>query len=52
MRAADVDRTVRRIGWVFILGLALQPRISGRAILLPVFAAAMVWALVSWGGRT
>ena len=32
---------------MFIVGLVLQPRISGQAILLPVFAAAMVWAL--WG---
>ncbi|WP_426570715.1 hypothetical protein [Aquihabitans sp. McL0605] len=45
MRAGDVERILRRIGWVFILGLVLQPRISGRAVLLPVAAAAMVWAL-------
>ncbi|WP_421118041.1 hypothetical protein ACE2AJ_11605 [Aquihabitans daechungensis] len=32
---------------MFILGLLLQPRLSGQAVLLPVFAAAMVWAL--WG---
>jgi hypothetical protein len=47
MRAGEVDRALRRIGRVFILGLVLQPRISGQAILLPIFAAAMVWVL--WG---
>lgn len=47
MRAGEVERNLRRIGWVFILGLVLQPRISGQAVLLPIFAAAMVWAL--WG---
>ena len=47
MRAGEVERVLRRIGWVFILGLLLQPRISGQAVLLPLFAAVMVWAL--WG---
>jgi hypothetical protein len=47
MRAGEADRALRRIGRVFILGLVLQPRISGQAVLLPIFAAAMVWAL--WG---
>ena len=45
MGAAEVERVLRRIGLVFILGLVLQPRISGRAILLPVAAAVMAWAL-------
>lgn len=47
MRAGEVEAVLKRIGRVFILGLVLQPRISGQAVLLPVFAAAMVWAL--WG---
>jgi hypothetical protein len=47
MRAEEVERVLRRIGRVFILGLVLQPRVSGQAVLLPVFAALMVWAL--WG---
>ncbi len=46
MRAGEVERVLRRIGRVFIAGLILQPRISGQAVLLPVFAALMVWALV------
>lgn len=45
MRAGDVEGALRRIGLVFILGLLLQPRLSGRAILLPVAAGAMAWAL-------
>lgn len=45
MRAGEVERVLRRIGLVFILGLVLQPRVSGQAILLPVFGAGMVWAL-------
>ena len=45
MRAGDVERILRRVGRVFVLGLVLQPRISGQAVLLPVFAALMVWAL-------
>jgi hypothetical protein len=49
MRADELERVLRRIGRVFIAGLLLQPRISGQAILLPVFAGAMVWAL--WGLR-
>jgi hypothetical protein len=45
MRAGEVEAVLRRIGWVFILGLVLQPRISGQAVLLPVFGALMIWAL-------
>lgn len=45
MRAGEVEGVLRRIGRVFILGLILQPRISGHAILLPVFGGLMVWAL-------
>lgn len=41
-----MEQVLRRIGLVFILGLVLQPRISGQAILLPVAAAAMGWALM------
>lgn len=52
MRAGEVEAVLKRIGLVFILGLVLQPRISGRAILLPVFAAVMVWALFGLDGVT
>lgn len=45
MQAGEVERVLRRIGLVFILGLVLQPRISGQAVLLPIFGAVMVWAL-------
>jgi len=45
MRAGEVEAVLKRIGRVFILGLVLQPRISGQAVLLPVFGALMVWAL-------
>ncbi len=45
MRAGEVERVLRRIGLVFVVGLILQPRISGQAVLLPVFGALMVWAL-------
>lgn len=46
MRAGEVEAVLRRIGRVFIAGLVLQPRISGQAVLLPVFGALMVWALL------
>ena len=46
MRAGDVERILRRIGRVFIAGLVLQPRITGQAVLLPVFGALMIWALL------
>ncbi|HWJ63266.1 MAG TPA: hypothetical protein VNS19_14950 [Acidimicrobiales bacterium] len=45
MRAGEVEAVLKRIGRVFILGLVLQPRISGQAVLLPLFGALMVWAL-------
>jgi len=45
MRAGEVEAILRRIGWVFILGLVLQPRISGQAVLLPLFGGLMIWAL-------
>jgi hypothetical protein len=46
VRAGEVEAVLRRIGRVFIAGLVLQPRISGQAILLPVFGALMIWALL------
>ena len=45
MRAGEVEAVLRRIGKVFIFGLILQPRISGQAVLLPVFGGLMIWAL-------
>ena len=45
MLAKDLEQLMRRIGLVFILGLVLQLRINGRAVLLPFFAGAMVWLL-------
>jgi hypothetical protein len=45
MRAGELEAVLKRIGRVFIAGLILQPRISGIAVLLPVFGALMVWAL-------
>lgn len=45
MRAGEVEAVLKRIGRVFIAGLILQPRISGQAVLLPLFGALMVWAL-------
>lgn len=46
MRAGEVEAVLKRIGRVFIAGLILQPRISGQAVLLPVFGALMIWALL------
>jgi hypothetical protein len=46
VRAGEVEAVLRRIGRVFIAGLILQPRISGQAVLLPVFGALMIWALL------
>ncbi|MCU1371869.1 MAG: hypothetical protein JWO77_3063 [Ilumatobacteraceae bacterium] len=46
MRAEEVEAALRRIGKVFIFGLILQPRISGQAVLLPLFGGLMIWALL------
>lgn len=46
MLARDVDQVLRWLAWSFGLALLLQLRIDQRAILLPVFVAAVVWWLV------